>query len=490
MTAISSCRFIVLLSTLLLVRESFCMINNIDVHIGYEIRSLHQFKFAVDGVLRVHLNKDDDESIISDGSNSVGKSESSKTSVSNKFEIYHCTDVELARLSKYSTMNNLCSNIDSFGCSNSMNIAEQSDYTFRSLHNQWMSVIAVNCDEQTIHPLSMSVLAINPDGEYLSMSMVPFKQMYIYFSMIWITIGMLWFCHYCYFGYVSHYYNNKLQQLLMICPVIECLLCIFSHFYWMHSSLHGTESMMLSTMCNITSSLNYALVALLAMFITEGWSFLYYSLAQGNIRIQIEIYLIAFLIFVTSLVQQYFMSVIIITIIACILCVRRLVAGYTRNIQQMAQQQSILEEECNSAFQDADAIVAQSPIAIKIRMLTFFFRGMIIFFAVWILVYWSDTLLSQVEWLCELLRNIMLVCLVMYSGWCLKLNAFEPHLFIPGEEKLYFSVHSMNKQLQNNTMSNDEMYHQCLSFDQSKQITYVVESETSDKHLAYSLLKL
>jgi len=67
------------------------------------------------------------------------------------------------------------------------------EFNYTVSKSQWYYILQLNCNS-TSYSLSMHLEAINPGGEYLSLSDVPFKFMYVATAGIWILAT--------YYGYI------------------------------------------------------------------------------------------------------------------------------------------------------------------------------------------------------------------------------------------------------------------------------------------------
>ena len=121
--------------------------------IGYEVRSIHQFKFDVGGKLEMTgfiVNNIDDDNINNNNETEID---------TEKLNIYHCTDREIENLNKYNSMSKLCENINNFQCSYNFEINEDNKneeifYSFNSLKKQWMTMIIISCSKNKIYDIS------------------------------------------------------------------------------------------------------------------------------------------------------------------------------------------------------------------------------------------------------------------------------------------------------------------------------------------------
>merc|ERR1719295_1222352 len=260
--------------------------------IGYEVRSIHQFKFGVGGSLQMSgyvidpnsevddaepLTKATKEAVLGsqkeqedlgenaeaeietdegegegekeegeevEGAEAEGEGESE---VPFSLNIYHCTDKEIEDLNKFNSMHKLCENIDDFECSYNLmvddsNKMDEIDYTFNSLQTQWMTMIIISCSEKEMYDISsLSLMAKSKsarlDGynEYLSLNQINYKYIFLWLAIGYLFLFFVYFLHL----FLYRYFNISMQSLLIFYPFFQFVLCVFSNLYWNYSSIHG-----------------------------------------------------------------------------------------------------------------------------------------------------------------------------------------------------------------------------------------------------------
>lgn len=117
--------------------------------IGFEVHSVHQFKFDKGGYLEMHgdfSQPDKSEEVttkeqVNDHKDKDDNEDEDEEEDESAIRLYHCTDKEIENLNKYNSMHKLCENIEDFECSYNLLINEENSkqdifYSFHSLKKQ------------------------------------------------------------------------------------------------------------------------------------------------------------------------------------------------------------------------------------------------------------------------------------------------------------------------------------------------------------------
>lgn len=129
----------------------------------------------------------------------------------------------------------------------------------------WVRLLVLNCDQDDFQ-LSYSDVAMNPDGEYLSLSEVPYKMLFRVYVWIWAALAAVWIGHVWSF----RRWNIAMQTVLTLLPLTKAALCIPSSLYWNQASSTGFYP----------TGLGWAVI-LLGMTDRVTWIAVIYLLASG-----------------------------------------------------------------------------------------------------------------------------------------------------------------------------------------------------------------
>lgn len=361
--------------------------------------------------------------------------------------IYHCTDKEIENLNKFNSMHKLCENIDDFECSYNLmvddsNKMDEIDYTFNSLQTQWMTMIIISCSEKEMYDISsLSLMAKSKsarlDGynEYLSLNQINYKYIFL-----WLAIGYL-FLFFVYFLHLFRYryFNISMQSLLIFYPFFQFILCVFSNLYWNFSSIHGVESEEYLVLCYVFDALCNGLLSLILLFICFGWKFMNNSIQPKSYKIKIEIFLICTFIVVASILQNYYSSMLLLTVISYVLCCRRMLKSYTNNVKLLQLQIEILmnhsalaESNNDAGYQGINSSPKKSPAEIKLHIFKVFQKGIIVFIAAKIIFYWiSSLLLYEYPWINDIILNALTIGFTVFLFYNFRMSrSFKPYFYL------------------------------------------------------------
>lgn len=234
-----------------------------------------------------------------------------------------------------------------------------------------------------------------------------------------------------------------MQSLLIFYPLCQFTLCVFSNLYWNFSSLHGAESEEYLVLCYVFDALCNGLLSLILLFICFGWKFMNNSIQPKSYKIKIEIFLICTFIVAASILQNYYSSMLLLTVISYVLCCRRMLKSYTANIKLLQQQMeillnhSMLADNGQHGFQDLNggpvsAHKSPSPAEVKLNMFKVFQKGIIVFIAAKIIFYWvSSLLLYEYPWINDIILNALTICFTVFLFYNFRMSRpFKPYFYL------------------------------------------------------------
>merc|ERR1719295_2294603 len=331
---------------------------------------------------------------------------------------------------------------------------DEIDYTFNSLQTQWMTMIIISCSENAVYDISsLSLLAKSKsaqlDGytEYLSLNQVNYKYIFLWLAIGYLLLFVIYFLHL--FRY--RYFNISMQSVLIFYPFFQFVLCVFSNLYWNYSSIHGLESEEYLVLCYVFDALCNGLLSLILLFICFGWKFMNNSIQPKSYKIKIEIFLICGFIVVASILQNYYSSMLLLTVISYVLCCRRMLKSYTNNVKLLQLQIEILMNHStlavnNNANNNGDDIgyhgmnggivssstPKKSPAEIKLSIFKVFQKGIIVFIAAKIIFYWiSSLLLYEYPWINDIILNALTIGFTVFLFYNFRMSrSFKPYFYL------------------------------------------------------------
>jgi hypothetical protein len=130
----------------------------------------------------------------------------------------------------------------------------------------WYRLLILNCAADTFD-FRFSDIAVNPGGEYLSLSQVPYKSLFRTFVFIWPALIVLWGIHLaCY-----RHWNISMQLALALLPLSKGALCVPNLLFWLHASNTGTQSRGLAWTIVLTETGERMVWAGVAWLLASGW---------------------------------------------------------------------------------------------------------------------------------------------------------------------------------------------------------------------------
>jgi len=107
-------------------------------------------------------------------------------------------------------------------------------FNWRAPNRGWYRLLQLNC-QQTKYSGAVSLVAVNPGGEYLSLADVPFKSLSLASSVMWAVLSVAWCAN-----WVRYWpWNIKLQRVLTLFPLVKGVKAVVLTMYWKEASRSG-----------------------------------------------------------------------------------------------------------------------------------------------------------------------------------------------------------------------------------------------------------
>ncbi|ETO29703.1 hypothetical protein RFI_07417 [Reticulomyxa filosa] len=340
-----------------------------------------------------------------------------------KFCCRNSTDKELDEIKAYRTVSAFCGQIESFSCVWNGYINDDSelsiDYDFTSTKTQTLTMLAVNCDESGYKyrvllnkffffgkKAQYHLTAKNGKNEYLSLSEIPYKQLYIFLGLLWALVSVVWIVHW----YRYKHFNIKYHRLVSLYPLLKVVSCVLWHFFWVYCSKKGVESFDLSFSVRLTDSLADGWLFLSLILLAEGWNWLRNGLEGRRQYVEIGVW---FLLFVASTVASYYcLSIAIVVAFALVLGLYRVLSCWMFNMRDLKGQKELLEIECPQMMEDKDA-----PINIKISVFQSLQTAVGGFLLAHIVLQFFDPLFVESPWINTLLIHCIFIGFICFLGY-------------------------------------------------------------------------
>jgi len=139
-------------------------------------------------------------------------------------------------------------------------------YFLPSTEADWYRLLVLNCDGDSFD-MRFSDVAVNPNGEYLSLSEVPYKPLYRVFIGIWCVMIALWLLHL----FLYRHWNVALQLALTALPLSKAIVCIPTLLFWLRASSTGSYPRSFAWGVLLTETLERMVWVGLAYLLACGW---------------------------------------------------------------------------------------------------------------------------------------------------------------------------------------------------------------------------
>jgi hypothetical protein len=103
--------------------------------------------------------------------------------------------------------------------------------------SNWYRILQLNCHADA-YQSKLDIRAVNPGGEHLSVSELPYKTLYLATSIMWGIFALVWTGNW----FLYRKFNIKLQRLVTGVPLVHCFVALFQLMEWTTKSRTGVES--------------------------------------------------------------------------------------------------------------------------------------------------------------------------------------------------------------------------------------------------------
>lgn len=131
-------------------------------------------------------------------------------------------------------------------------------------------LLQLNCEEIE-YKGQLSYVAVNPGGEYLSLTFVPYKTMFKYVGIGFSLFVLAWAWHI----YRHRHFNISAQLVLLPVPLCKAVLSLVSDAYWNTASTTGTAPSGLYWLSFLLLLANRALIFGTVLILATGYGILH-----------------------------------------------------------------------------------------------------------------------------------------------------------------------------------------------------------------------
>lgn len=278
----------------------------------------------------------------------------------------------------------------------------------------WYKLLQLNCD--TIDwEVQLDYVAVNPGGEYLSLSDVPFKLTFLTSAGAWLLVALVWVCFWCPY----RHFNVKLQRLFTLVPLIKTVSSLMWCWMWTHASVLGTRNEYLNIGAYITCSLDHGITMVVLILAALGWHITRGRLSDLEFKRLFTIgAMVSLSFFLYLLLDGFFVFLLVIVFI---FTVRTVFVCIIENTQKLLMQMELMR-----GMQLPQS--ANSPCLIKLGIFKRFQIIMVMFISVDLIMYlWASIFLVEQPWISEALQAGMMIMMTGAVCHAFRMRPFNPY---------------------------------------------------------------
>lgn len=277
----------------------------------------------------------------------------------------------------------------------------------------WLRLLQLNCDSDT-WKVQVDLVAVNPGGEYLSLSQVPFKLVWLISGCIWAALFVLW----CLNWVPYRYFNVQLQRILSLIPLANIVLAITETLEWREKSRIGMETEYLTYLVQVANCISTGVLFGCLVCISKG-----YGITKGSLRDARRVWVLVVLLMIATGVYESFGGFLLFfLVITYILVLRFVFAAIVENLSMLASQLALLRS--------VELRMAQFPVQLKMRMFKKFQLTMIVFLAVHVIFQlWATIFLRSTPWVEAAMDQTIYLLTVSAVYLTFRMRPFVPFVY-------------------------------------------------------------
>jgi len=278
---------------------------------------------------------------------------------------------------------------------------------------EWLHLLVLNCDEDSFD-FTYSAIAINPGGDYLSVSDQPYKKLYMAFMIIWASAAGLWLLHI----FLYRAWNVALQLLMTFLPLTKLALCILYRRYYLHASAAGYWLQDIRTTLLFLTAGDHLIWFCVLYLMACGWRIVKHRLDVSEMKVMA--------ILLACLVSAYAIYLVLggffifLLMIAFILALRVVVNDLAINANLLLRQLHVV------LMYDIDW--ERTPIKQKLNIFKNLQVSIVTYIAIAVILsLWSDIFLRNDPWISDAMQNILSVLFCLSLAYAFGLRPFNPY---------------------------------------------------------------
>jgi hypothetical protein len=289
-------------------------------------------------------------------------------------------------------------------------------FSYNATTESWYRLLQLNCPAGE-YSGKLTYVAQNPGGEYLSLSEVPFKTLYVVTAAMWSALAMIWVWNW--FRY--RWFNIHLQRLITIVPVSKALISLSFLFYWREGSITGQFPSNWAWSNYIFAVLDLGAFFGSLLVIAKGWMITRGRFTKFEIR---RVTAMIFLLMLSKAIYTWFNGfVLFFLVIMYVLMLRYIFASIVDNTTVLSNQIGVLRSI-------PTLNVTNTPVWLKQQMYKRFQVAMVVFISVDVIFHlWATIFLSSTPWVEDTMDHLISALLVISVGYTFAMRPFNPFFF-------------------------------------------------------------
>jgi hypothetical protein len=278
--------------------------------------------------------------------------------------------------------------------------------------SDWVRLLVLNCDGDEFH-LVFDDVAMNPGGEYLSMSEVPYKKLYLCFLYVWAACSLLWLIHILAF----YQWNVALQATLLLLPLTKLAACYPAYLYWISASQDGVYPNQLGLYKDGAAVLDRTVTFVMLYICSTGWRILKPHMDAKEIKTLVGMTLA--LGASQALYALYSGFVIFVVLLAYLLALRVVFAAVVENGNALLRQMHLLVRH--------DIDHTKTPLQQKLSQYRYLQVYLVAYISVDVIFsLWSAIFLRSQPWMSDMMTLAISVLLFACLALSFGLRPFNP----------------------------------------------------------------
>lgn len=274
--------------------------------------------------------------------------------------------------------------------------------------------LVLNCQQTTVE-IEVAYKYVNPDGEHLSTTMIPFKTLSLVFSVAWGVVFAGWF-----FNYVK---NRRISNPLFRCigyiPFLTATQNVIALVYWRGLSRTGNQNVFLLLMMLALSGICTSFLLAILVLIAKGWHITRPRLLDSewrNVAVMAIVFMVAYITW--SVFEGFFFLFLL--ILVYVLVLRYLFASVSTNMRIILFQLRVMRQ-ANPGAQENSLLPARQLRAIRV-----FRSALPVYIILDIMLHvWSMMALQRSPWAESMLLSGCTLVVVMFLCIVFRLQRYS-----------------------------------------------------------------